>query len=170
MRIATHRLLRTVLLVPFVFAAAACGGDENGPADVVLQNPTDLTYDASLGVDLASMQLQPSGLYIRDLEVGTGNPVVAGDLLVVHYSGWVHDGTLFDSSRRAGRTPFTVEAGSSGVIAGWQEGLLGMRLGGVRQLVIPPDLAYGAQSPSPLIPPGSVLIFEVELLEVNPGS
>ena len=116
------------------------------------------------------MELQPSGLYIRDLQVGEGDPTVAGDVMVVHYSGWVNDGTLFDSSRNPGRDPFPVMVGAGQVIAGWEEGLPGMRVGGVRQLVIPPQLAYGAQSPSPLIPAGSVLIFEVELVEVNPGS
>ena len=115
------------------------------------------------------MDLQSSGLYILDLQVGEGDPTGAGDVMVVHYSGWLNDGTLFDSSRTRNQ-PFAVPIGAGQVIAGWEEGLLGMRVGGVRQLVIPPQLAYGAQSPSPLIPAGSVLIFEVELLEVNPGS
>ena len=164
------RRLRTLVLVPLALALAACGSDENGPVEVVLQNPTELSYDSSLGVDLASMQLQPSGLYIRDLQNGTGDATVAGDVMVVDYDGWVHDGTLFDSSRNPSREPFVVVAGSEGVIAGWREGLIGMRVGGIRQLVIPPQLAYGAQSPSPLIPAGSVLIFSVELLQVNPES
>ncbi len=162
------RPLRTLIVLPL--ALAACGGDENGPADaeVVLQDPAQISYASSLGVDLSAMQLQSSGLYLRDLEDGTGDPTVAGDVMVVHYSGWINDGTLFDSSHNAGREPFTLVAGSGGVIAGWQEGLVGMRVEGLRQLVIPPQLAYGVQSPSPLIPAGSVLIFEVELLEVNP--
>lgn len=164
------RFVRSLILLPLALTFAACGDDENGPAEVVLQDPAQISYASSLGVDLSSMQLQPSGLYIKDLQDGTGDPTVAGDVMVVHYSGWVHDGTLFDSSRNPGRDPFTVVAGSGGVIAGWQEGLVGMRIGGVRQLVIPPQLAYGMQSPSPLIPAGSVLIFEIELLEVNPGS
>lgn len=163
------RLLRTLIL-PFALTLAACGGDENGPVEVELQDPAQITYASSLGVDLSAMERQSSGLYIRDLQPGEGDPTVAGDVLVVHYSGWVNDGTLFDSSRNPGRDPFTVAVGAGSVIAGWEEGLLGMRVGGVRQLVIPPQLAYGAQSPSPLIPAGSVLIFEVELLEVNPGS
>lgn len=164
------RPLRTLILLPLALALAACGGDENGPADaeVVLQDPAQISYASSLGVDLSAMQLQSSGLYLRDLEDGTGDPTVAGDVMVVHYSGWINDGTLFDSSHNPGRQPFTLVAGSDGVIAGWQEGLVGMRVDGLRQLVIPPQLGYGAQSPSPLIPAGSVLIFEVELLEVNP--
>ena len=165
-----HRPFRTLILLPLALTLAACGDDENGPAEVVLQDPADISYASSLGVDLSAMELQPSGLYIRDLQAGEGDPTVAGDVMVVHYSGWVNDGTLFDSSRNPGRDPFRVTVGAGSVIAGWEEGLLGMRVGGVRQLVIPPQLAYEAQSPSPLIPAGSVLIFEIELLEVNPGS
>ena len=164
------RRLRALVILPLALTLAACSGDGNGPAEVVLEDPAELTYDPSLGVDLSSMDLQPSGLYIRDLQDGTGDPTVAGDVMVVDYDGWVHDGTLFDSSRNPGREPFVVVAGSDGVIDGWREGLVGMRMGGVRQLVIPPQLAYGVQSPSPLIPAGSVLIFNVELLEVNPES
>lgn len=164
-----RRPVRTLILLPLALILAACGGDESGPAEVVLQDPADISYASSLGVDLSAMELQPSGLYIRDLQVGEGDPTVAGDVMVVHYSGWVNDGTLFDSSHSR-NTPFAVPTGAGQVIAGWEEGLPGMRVGGVRQLVIPPQLAYGAQSPSPLIPAGSVLIFEVELLEVNPGS
>lgn len=161
---------RTLILLPVALTVAACGGDENGPVEVELQDAAQISYASVLGVDLSAMRLQPSGLYIRDLEDGSGDPTVVGDVMVVHYSGWVNDGTLFDSSHNPGREPFTVVAGSDGVIAGWREGLVGMRIGGLRQLVIPPQLAYGTQSVSPLIPPGSVLIFEVELLEVNPGS
>ncbi len=164
------RPLRTLLLLFLAFASEACGGDEPGPAEVALQDPARIDYASSLGVDLSSMQLQPSGLYVKDLEPGTGDPTAAGDVMVVHYSGWINDGTLFDSSRNPGREPFDVVAGSDQVIVGWREGLVGMRVGGVRQLVIPPQLAYGARSPSPLIPAGSVLVFEIELLEVNPGS
>ena len=164
------RPLRTLILLPVALTLAACGGDETGPSEVVLQDPAQISYASSLGVDLSAMELQSSGLYILDLQEGEGDPTVAGDVMVVHYSGWVNDGTLFDSSRNPGRGPFAVTIGAGQVIAGWEEGLPGMRVGGVRQLVIPPQLAYGAQSPSPLIPAGSVLIFEVELLEVNPGS
>lgn len=163
------RPLRTLIL-PLALTLTACGGDENGPVEVELQDPALISYASSLGVDLSMMDPQSSGLYIRDLQEGEGDPTVAGDVMVVHYSGWVNDGTLFDSSRNPGRDPFIVTVGAGQVIAGWEEGLLGMRVGGVRQLVIPPQLAYGAQSPSPLIPAGSVLIFEIELLEVNPGS
>ena len=169
MRPVSHPL-RALVVLPLLITMAACGDDAIGPEEVVLQDPAELTFASSLGVDLASMQRQSSGLYIKDLQPGTGDPTVAGDVMVVDYDGWVHDGTLFDSSRNAGREPFTLVAGEAGVIDGWREGLVGMRMGGLRQLVIPPQLAYGAQSPSPLIPAGSVLIFNVELLEVNPGS
>ena len=163
------RPLRTLTLLPLAFTLAACGGDENGPLEVEFQDPAQISYASSLGVDLSAMERQSSGLYIRDLQVGEGEPAVSGDVMVVHYDGWLNDGTLFDSSHTRNQ-PFAVPTGAGRVIDGWEEGLPGMRVGGVRQLVIPPQLAYGAQSPSPLIPAGSVLIFEVELLEVNPAS
>lgn len=159
------RPLRTLVILPLALTLAAC----DSPAEVVLQDPAQISYASSLGVDLSTMDPRPSGLYIRDIEEGEGEPTVAGDVMVVHYSGWLNDGTLFDSSRSRNQ-PFAVPTGAGRVIDGWEEGLPGMRVGGIRQLVIPPQLAYGAESPSPLIPAGSVLIFEVELLEVNPGS
>ena len=163
---AAARRFRTLAVLPLALALAACGDDASGPADVVLQDPADISYAPSLGVDLSAMELQASGLYIRDLQEGEGEPTVAGDVMVVHYSGWLNDGTLFDSSHSR-NTPFAVRTGAGEVIPGWEEGLPGMRVGGVRQLVIPPQLGYGAQSVA-RIPAGSVLIFEVELLEVNP--
>ena len=165
---AVARPLRTLAVLPLAFILAACGDDASGPEEVVLQDPAAISYAPSLGVDLSAMELQASGLYIRDLQEGEGEPTVAGDVMVVHYSGWLNDGTLFDSSHSR-NTPFAVPTGAGQVIAGWEEGLPGMRVGGVRQLVIPPQLGYGAQSVA-RIPAGSVLIFEVELLEVNPGS
>jgi FKBP-type peptidyl-prolyl cis-trans isomerase len=101
-------------------------------------------------------------LIIEDLVVGTGDPVAAGNVATVHYVGWLMDGTQFDSSRDRGE-PFTFQVGAGRVIAGWDQGIPGMRVGGTRRLTIPPHLAYGSQGNGP-IPPNATLRFEVELL------
>jgi FKBP-type peptidyl-prolyl cis-trans isomerase len=103
------------------------------------------------------------GLIVQDVVVGTGASAAPGDVLVVHYVGQLEDGTTFDSTQ--GRQPFTFRLGAGDVIAGWEQGLLGMQAGGRRLLVIPASLAYGAQGYGP-IPPNATLIFEVELVSI----
>ena len=106
-----------------------------------------------------------SGLQYVDIVEGDGATPEAGQTVVVHYSGWLEDGTLFDSSVQRG-TPFEFVLGQGGVIAGWDEGVATMQVGGKRQLIIPSDLGYGDSGSGP-IPPGATLIFDVELLEVR---
>jgi FKBP-type peptidyl-prolyl cis-trans isomerase len=106
------------------------------------------------------------GLVTTDLVIGTGSMAMRGDKLTVHYVGMLDDGTVFDSSRKHG-TPFRFELGAGQVIKGWDSGLVGMRVGGKRKLVIPPELAYGAGGAPPLIPPNARLTFEVELLSIK---
>lgn len=107
-----------------------------------------------------------SGLKIHDAQLGTGNPVAVGDTVSVHYTGYLLDGSKFDSSfdRNA---PFEFTVGSGGVIPGWEEGLVGMQVGGKRNLLIPPELAYGTQGYPPVIPGNATLRFEIELLEIQ---
>lgn len=116
-------------------------------------------------------ELQETGtvadLRIDDTLDGTGEPVVAGDTVTVHYVGILTDGTVFDSSREK-ETPFSFTVGEGVVIQGWERGLIGMKQGGRRVLVIPPSLAYGA-SGFGQIPPNATLIFEIELLERIPA-
>jgi FKBP-type peptidyl-prolyl cis-trans isomerase FkpA len=107
-----------------------------------------------------------SGLVIEDLSVGAGEPAAAGRRVTVHYTGWLVDGTKFDSSRDRG-DPFVFPLGGRHVIAGWDEGVQGMRVGGVRKLTIPPALGYGARGAGGIIPPNATLVFEVELLGVG---
>ncbi len=105
---------------------------------------------------------------VRDVREGTGRQVERHASLRVHYTGWLEDGTEFDSSRSAGRGPFEFKVGAGSVIPGWDIGLVGMKEGGIRELVVPPELAYGDRGAGSVIPPGAVLKFEIELLGVVP--
>ncbi len=107
-----------------------------------------------------------SGLVIEDTLVGEGDPAVAGKYVTVHYTGWLTDGNKFDSSKDRDE-PFEFALGARHVIAGWDEGVQGMKVGGVRKLTIPPHLGYGARGAGGVIPPNATLIFEVELLSVD---
>jgi FKBP-type peptidyl-prolyl cis-trans isomerase len=107
----------------------------------------------------------PSGLRYVDLVVGTGPEAVAGKTVVVHYTGWLTNGTKFDSSVDRGQ-PFSFPLGAGRVIKGWDEGVAGMKVGGKRKLMIPPQLGYGARGAGSVIPPNAELIFEVQLLEI----
>jgi len=113
----------------------------------------------------------PSGLQIDDLQVGTGDHAAFGKDVLVHYTGWLTDaggqpGRKFDSSHDR-QEPFGFALGQGGVIAGWEEGVAGMRVGGKRRLVIPPALGYGEFGAGGVIPPNAILLFDVELLEVS---
>jgi peptidylprolyl isomerase len=108
----------------------------------------------------------PSGLKYVDLKVGTGESPKPGATVVVHYTGTLENGTKFDSSRDRG-TPFDFHLGQHEVIEGWDQGIATMKPGGRRKLIIPPDLAYGANGQPPVIPPNATLIFDVELLRVE---
>jgi FKBP-type peptidyl-prolyl cis-trans isomerase len=105
-------------------------------------------------------------LKIEDVEVGTGSEVLAGKAVTVHYTGWLTNGTKFDSSKDRGQ-PFTFKLGAGQVIKGWEQGVAGMKVGGKRKLTIPPSLGYGANGAGDVIPPNATLVFEVELLGVN---
>ena len=105
-------------------------------------------------------------LVIRDLREGTGAEAQSGSRMSVHYTGRLLDGATFDSSLPRGE-PIQFTLGSGQVIKGWDEGLQGMRVGGERMLIIPPQLAYGAQGRPPVIPPNATLVFEVELVSVS---
>jgi FKBP-type peptidyl-prolyl cis-trans isomerase FkpA len=108
----------------------------------------------------------PSGLIYDELVAGTGAAARAGSDVLVHYTGWLTDGTKFDSSVDRGE-PFGFPLGQGQVIAGWDEGVEGMRVGGKRKLTIPPSLGYGAYGAGGVIPPNATLVFEVELLAID---
>ena len=104
-------------------------------------------------------------LKVEDLQPGNGAPAVAGQRVTVHYTGWLTDGTKFDSS--VGGRPFTFRLGAGEVIPGWDQGVAGMRIGGRRKLIIPPQLGYGTAGAPGAIPPNATLLFEVELLDAK---
>ncbi|MGA2140262.1 MAG: FKBP-type peptidyl-prolyl cis-trans isomerase [Verrucomicrobiia bacterium] len=105
-------------------------------------------------------------LKIEDTKVGTGAEAVAGKSVTVHYTGWLTNGTKFDSSKDRGE-PFLFRLGAGEVIKGWDQGVVGMKVGGVRKLTIPASLGYGTRGAGGVIPPNATLVFEVELLGVN---
>jgi FKBP-type peptidyl-prolyl cis-trans isomerase len=107
-----------------------------------------------------------SGLIIEDTTPGTGAEAVAGNKVSVHYTGWLTDGRKFDSSKDRNQ-PFSFHLGARQVIGGWDEGVAGMKEGGVRKLTIPPHLGYGARGAGGVIPPNATLVFEVELLKAG---
>jgi len=107
-----------------------------------------------------------SGLIIEELAVGEGDVAAAGQTVTVHYTGWLTDGRKFDSSKDRA-DPFEFPLGARHVIAGWDEGVQGMKVGGRRKLTIPPQLGYGARGAGGVIPPNATLVFEVELLAVG---
>ena len=111
----------------------------------------------------AAEVLLPGGLKYTDLKVGDGDIAEAGLTATVHYTGWLTDGTKFDSSVDRNQ-PFPFRIGAGNVIRGWDEGVKGMRIGGKRRLTIPPDMGYGDRGSPPVIPPHATLVFEVELL------
>ena len=108
----------------------------------------------------------PSGLIIEDVIVGNGAAAAAGQKVKVHYTGWLTNGTKFDSSKDR-NDPFVFPLGAGNVIKGWDEGVQGMKIGGKRKLTIPPALGYGARGAGGVIPPNATLVFEVELLGVG---
>jgi FKBP-type peptidyl-prolyl cis-trans isomerase len=113
-----------------------------------------------------AMVKTPSGLQYADLVVGQGREAHAGETVTVHYTGTLVDGTKFDSSKDRD-TPFSFPLGAGRVIKGWDEGVAGMKIGGTRKLVIPPQLGYGSRGAGSAIPPNATLIFIVELLDLR---
>ena len=113
-----------------------------------------------------SITTTDSGLVIEEVRLGEGDMAKSGHFVSVHYTGWLTDGTKFDSSKDRAE-PFEFPLGQRNVIAGWDEGVQGMSVGGIRKLTIPPELGYGARGAGGVIPPNATLVFEVELLAID---
>jgi peptidylprolyl isomerase len=145
-------------------AAAGCGRKSTEPRPAVPIEQT--TFASTLGVNLAQSTKVPSGMYYRDITVGTGTTIATGQTVGVYYVGAFATGETFDS-RSAPATPFLVQPlGGGRVIKGWDLGLPGMKVGGRRQLIIPPELAYGPNDYGP-IPGNSVLVFTVDAVSAQ---
>ena len=130
------------------------------------QGPIPANSTLTFVVELLDIPKETPQVKIEDLQVGTGAEAVAGKQVTVHYTGKLENGTKFDSSLDRNQ-PFTFQLGGGEVIAGWDQGLLGMQVGGKRRLTIPPSLGYGEQGAGGVIPPNATLIFEIELLDVK---
>ena len=147
---------------------AAPAPPANAKAPATAPAPKPAATMATRGATEGAERTLPDGLRIVDIKVGSGAMAEYGSGVAVHYTGWLTDGTKFDSSRDRG-TPYQFKLGAQPpmVIPGWEEGIKGMRVGGVRRLTIPPALAYGGRGASGVIPPDATLVFEVALLGVK---
>ena len=145
---------------------AGCGGGSGASATTttvpqpIAGDVERTTFAPALGVHLDQMVKRASGLYVQDLAMGTGSIAARGRTAVVRFTGWRADGKQFDDGE------ITVSLGSRQTIAAWEEGLLGMRVGGKRRLVVPPNLGYGARGAGDEIPPNTVLVFDMTLTSV----
>lgn len=157
------------LIAALVVGALSLSGcaPSAGSSTTSTADPSDAqTTSGSTSTQLAGdPALAAETLIIEDLTVGTGVEAKAGDAIAAHYTGWLPDGTMFDTSLDTG-VPIEFTLGTGRVIAGWDQGIVGMKVGGTRKLIIPPSLAYGDAAVGK-IPAGSTLIFEVELVEAR---
>lgn len=170
----SHPIVRPVVIVVGILVALFIVGKFFAPKDAPPASSAPpaatATTPKNSGPDGPKAKLGPkavttaTGLKYEDLVVGTGKEAKDGSSIEVDYTGWLTDGTQFDSS--VGKTPFSLTLPGQ-VIAGWNEGLVGMKQGGKRKLVIPPALGYGDQGQGETIPGGATLVFEVELVKVN---
>lgn len=151
----TLRIPALAFAFALLLLGSACGSSDSNDAD----DP------APRQVASADLTTTESGLQYYDFSVGDGAEATSGDRVTVHYRGWLTNGTMFDASYDRGE-PFTFRLGAGQVIKGWDEGVVGMRVGGERRLRIPPELGYGDRGTGP-IPGGATLLFDVELLEVE---
>ena len=158
-----NRRLGGAILAMVVVATGACEEPPPDRSPLPPEHTVAEKYASALDVELEEMERRPTGLYVQDVVTGEGARADSGDIVVVHYTGWLPQGREFDSSR--GDEPFEVAIGYGRVIQGWDQGIVGMKVGGQRRLVIPPALGYGERGSGP-IPGNSTLVFDVELLDV----
>lgn len=149
------------LYLPLLLVATACstGGTSTAMA------PESIAFAPSLGVDVAAMERLRDGVLVRDLVVGSGPSVRRGSRVGVHFAGFLPDGTQFDAAAPP-NPPVEFVLGAGGVIRGWQTGIVGMRVGGQRQLVVPASEAYGTQSVG-RVPPNATLVFVIKLVSAR---
>jgi len=163
-----RRLLAIGILAAGLLLVVACGDDEGGEAVPSVTPASTAVAVGEAGPPPVSAQptVTASGLQIIDIEVGAGDEAQNGKTVSVHYTGWLADGTKFDSSVDRGQ-PISFVLGSGRVIPGFDEGVAGMKADGTRRLIIPPDLAYGSQGRPPTIPADAELTFDIQLVSVQ---
>lgn len=167
------RTLLSIFAILLLIFVAGCGKSEKTPenkteepAQQTETTPAEQPMTAGITQATGDTVTTASGLKYVDITVGEGPSPTTGQICEMHYTGWLPNGTKFDSSRDRGQT-FQFPIGTGRVIKGWDEGISTMKVGGRRMLIIPSDLAYGDQGRPPVIPPKSTLIFDVELLGVK---
>jgi FKBP-type peptidyl-prolyl cis-trans isomerase len=168
------KILQFLCLLPVLVSFAACGPGGRD-ADKAASGPREeVPSEPALAAGAKSVEIEP-GLSVRILSEGSGQTAEPGQTAVVHYTGWLYDvaapenrGQKFDSSLDRGQH-FEFPLGAGAVIAGWDRGVAGMKIGEVRELTIAPELAYGERGAGDVIPPGATLVFEVELADLVGG-
>lgn len=155
------RARSTLAALLFVSGAivAACGSDSSTTEVLPVPNIDTIKFASALGINLSTFTKTSYGLYYKDLTVGTGATVATGDSLFVHYFGYFPTGVVFDSNPSTA-SPFKFKVGAGGVIAAWDSGTVGMKIGGQRELIVPPSLGYGSAAHGS-IPSNSVLVFTI---------
>ncbi len=164
-------LLSLSLAVAFSTFIVACNDSSSKSDDQ--SNQQEAATEQAAGTTTAEASATITNLQTTDVKLGDGDEAVVGKVVSVHYTGWFYDpnaadkhGAKFDSSRDRG-TPFEFPLGAGRVIQGWDQGVVGMKVGGQRTLIIPADLAYGARGAGGVIPPNATLVFDIELLAVK---
>lgn len=161
---------RTILSIGALVLLAGCAAQQpvGPPPDITLQQPSQEAFEkppvpaSALGQPVVA---PTNGLSITDIKRGSGPAAESGRSITVNYVGKLTNGTVFDST--VGKSPFTFLLGAGQVIKGWDQGVVGMKVGGKRKLVIPPTLGYGGSGVPPQIPPDATLVFEIELVSIN---
>lgn len=165
---------RAALFMALCLSGVACGPDDSREAEgtptdgIATEDPAalmDMEFADDLDIDLDEMTRTESGLYYEELEPGSGLAARDGHVLDTHYTGWLTTGQEFGTSR--GGNPYSFQLGRQQVPRGIEEGVTGMRIGGVRRLVVPPALGYGPRGQPPTIPPSATLVYEIELLDIK---
>jgi len=164
-------VLKLLWCAPVLFATVACGSLVTVSSSLATPGPACYTPGPASQADVFRVSVPltttPSGLQYGDIHAGCGPMPQRGQTVTVEYSGWLQNGTLFDTSRTAGRHAFPFPFAAGRVIPGVDLGVSTMRVGGKRRLVVPPSLAYGAQGIPPVIPPNATLIFDIELISIS---